>query len=624
LTTQSGIILKKAIQPLYCAGILAVFLAGSAGAQGSDPPTRVARLNYVAGNVSMQPGGAGDWTPAEPNRPFTTGDQLFTDIDSKAELHTDLGVLRLGQQTTATFLTLNDQAVQISVTEGDFSVTLRQIDPNQTVEIDTPNAAVSLLRPGIYRFRVSAADGLSFVVVRQGQAEITGGGQAFTLNPGNSAAVTGTGSLSSNVAAAPDPDDFDRWSATRDAQEGRLASARYLPRTVVGYEDLDQYGSWDTVESYGAVWYPRTVVAGWAPYHYGHWAWIEPWGWTWIDDTPWGFAPFHYGRWALIGGRWGWCPGPIVVVANRPAMVRPVYAPALVAWFGGAHWGVSIGVGAAPTLGWVALGIGEIYTPAYHCSPHYFSGVNVSNTTIVKTVNITNVYNNVYVNKTVYNQTYVNIKAPNGVSAMPQEAFANGRPVRTAGIVVSNEQLRTMQPQAAAMVAPPVAPTRQALLASNVNRPVVRPPQQMMARKVMMRAAPAAAPAPFAARQAYLQQHAGQPHDFTAMHAQVAVQTPALAAIHGPPAAAHASQPVAQAAPAVVPPPAIHESSPALHTQPKQPAPAAHVNQPASRPVQHDYPAKQVEASHPKPPPPHKDAAHEHKEKPSEKKERDK
>src|SRR6266849_2839587 len=86
--------------------------------------------------------------------------------------------------------------------------------------------------------------------------------------------------------------------------------------------------------SYGAVWYPQAVPADWAPSRYGHWRWVEPWGWTWIDDQPWGFAPFHYGRWAYIGNRWGWTPGVIVA--------RPVYAPALVAFIGGANWSLSL------------------------------------------------------------------------------------------------------------------------------------------------------------------------------------------------------------------------------------------------------------------------------------------
>ena len=40
----------------------------------SDPPSRVGRLNYISGAVSMQPAGVDDWVEANLNRPLTTGD----------------------------------------------------------------------------------------------------------------------------------------------------------------------------------------------------------------------------------------------------------------------------------------------------------------------------------------------------------------------------------------------------------------------------------------------------------------------------------------------------------------------------------------------------------------------
>jgi hypothetical protein len=600
-------------------------LAGVAPAQ--DPPSRVARLNYVSGNVSIQPAGIEDWTPAEINRPFTNGDTVFTDFGSRAEFHLDTAVVRAGEQTSFGFLTLNDKAVQLRLTGGDLYVNVRELDPTQFFEVDSPNAAITILRPGVYRFRIASNGELTFVVVRQGQAEITGGGQAVNVPPGNSASITGTTQFTADVEPAPQPDDFDMWSQDRDTREAQLASARYLPRNVVGYEDLDAYGGWQTVPSYGPVWYPRTVVAGWAPYHYGHWAWIEPWGWTWVDDAPWGFAPFHYGRWAFIAGRWGWCPGPIVIVANRPAPVRPVYAPALVAWFGGPHFGVAIGIGGgAPSLGWVALGIGEVYAPSYHCSPNYFNNVNVSNTTVVKTTNITNVYNTVYVNKTVYNQTFVNAQAPNAVSAMPQNSFASGRPVSQAGVAVAPAQVSAMQAAPQGVVAPQVAPTRQALLASNTSATVVRPPAALMAQKVVVKNAPAVSPAPFAARQAYLQQHVGEPHDFATMHQQVAAQNPSpqMARVANvPPVKPVPNAPRPMMANPVQPVPAT-----AQHANPQPPNPQA-PNQPRPNVVatsttqqphnaypEREHPSKPPAASKPpSPPKEHKDKGEEKKDK---------
>jgi hypothetical protein len=475
----------------------------------------------------MEPAGIDQWAPAIINRPFTLGDYLYADQSSVAELHMDDAVMRMGQLTSFGFLNLTDSAVQLKLTEGDMYFRVHDLSPNDSFEVDTPNAAITLLRNGLYRIHVDPNANTTFVFAHTGEAEITGGGQAFTLNPGNSAALSGTDQLAFEIEGPPAPDAFDTWCAQRDAREAQMRSVQYLPPTLVGAEDLDDYGTWNEEPTYGAVWYPRSVPAGWAPYHSGHWAWIEPWGWTWVDDNPWGYAPFHYGRWIYWHDRWGWAPGPCARMGGYAGyggpVIRPMYAPALVAFFGGAHWGVSLSIGGGGSLGWVPLGWGEVYTPSYRCSPRYFNTVNVNNTRIVNTTNITNVYNTVYINKTVYKQTFVNVRSPNAVSAMPQSAFASGRSVKQAGAIVPQAQLARFQPGQAAIVSPMVAPTRQAV-APSLGRPTAVPPARLMQRQVIARNPPPPQPASFASRQNYLQQHAGQPTDFAALRQATASQ----------------------------------------------------------------------------------------------------
>ena len=125
---------------------------------------------------------------------------------------------------------------------------------------------------------------------------------------------------------------------------------------MTGYSDLDHYGGWQGNQQYGEVWYPSQEPADWAPYRDGRWISVPPWGWTWVDQQPWGFAPFHYGRWAYMGNRWGWVPGRYVP--------QPVYAPALVAFVGGAGIGAAVG-GAGPAVGWFPLAPNEPYWPSY-------------------------------------------------------------------------------------------------------------------------------------------------------------------------------------------------------------------------------------------------------------------
>src|SRR5262249_39940334 len=360
-----------------------------------NPPTRAARLSFTSGTVSFAPAGSDEWVDAVVNRPMTTGDKLWTDQRARAELRVDAYAIRLGQLTGFSFLNLDDRTVQIRLTEGTVNVRVRRLDQDQTLEIDTPNIAFNVLRPGSYRISVNENGDSTIVNVHDGQGEVTGGGSAYPVHAGQSATFEGTDQLSADVEGYPGDDDFDRWCYDRDSRWDRSQSARYVSDDVIGYEDLDDYGGWRPVPEYGTVWFPHVTVVGWAPYRYGHWAWISPWGWTWVDDAPWGFAPFHYGRWVSYGGAWGWgpCPPPVVAVAY----VRPVYAPALVAWVGGPHFaaGMAFGGGgfaAGVNVGWFPLGPREVFVPSYPVSRTYINNVNISNTTVNQTV-INNYYN---------------------------------------------------------------------------------------------------------------------------------------------------------------------------------------------------------------------------------------
>ena len=120
-----------------------------------DPPGRVGRLNYIAGSVSFQPAGVTDWVPAVVNRPLTVGDQLWADQDSRAELHIPGAAFRLNSQTSFQFLNLDDQNAQIRLSAGALDVRVRRMGDNDVLEVDTPNAAFSILRPGEYRIETN-------------------------------------------------------------------------------------------------------------------------------------------------------------------------------------------------------------------------------------------------------------------------------------------------------------------------------------------------------------------------------------------------------------------------------------------------------------------------------------
>ncbi len=473
-----------------------------AAADQDDPPGRIARLSVAEGSVSFQPAGTDDWVSAVVNRPMTIGDKLWSDQNSRAELHLGSASIRLGAGTGFSFLNLDDNTVQLQLTEGTLRIRVRHLDRDEIFEVDTPNLAFTAVRPGTYRINVNEAGDTTVVVVRDGEGQVTGGGQSYSVDADETGTFTGTDELTADIEGVGDQDDLERWSYERDRREDHSASRRYVSDEAIGYEDLDENGGWRDTPDYGAVWFPHTTVVDWAPYRYGHWVWISPWGYTWVDDEPWGFAPFHYGRWVVVGSSWGWIPcRPAAVVGV--AYVRPVYAPALVAWVGGG--GFAVGVGGA-AVGWFPLGPREVYVPSYRVSREYVNRVNITNTTVNTTV-VNNYYTNVVVNKNVTNVRYVNQNARGAVTATSTQTFTGGQSVHNNIVRVDERQIASAH---AVSTAPAVAPTRQSVV--GVGRPAAaRPPATFATRAVVAKTAPPPPPARFEQQQAAIQQNGGRP-----------------------------------------------------------------------------------------------------------------
>jgi hypothetical protein len=428
------------------------------------------RLSYTDGDVSFWRPGGDDWAPAQVNTPLSPGDQLYTGNRGNLEIQIEArNFVRAWGDSQLGVENHDPDFLQLKVAAGHVSLDLRALDPGHTVELDTPGAAFTIDRPGYYRVDV-APDRTSFVTRRGGVATMTpAGGAAASIATSEQVVVTGTGPNPVQTFVAPELDVWDRWNYARTEALIDTVSARYVPAGLSGVDDLDQHGAWRVVPEYGSVWVPQGVSTDWAPYTTGRWVWDPRFGWSWVDTAPWGWAPYHYGRWVHLDRVWAWAPGPVIV--------RPVYAPALVAFFGAP--GVRVAIG-APFVSWVALGWGEPCVPWWGRpgfvgrawwggwgGPRVVNNVVVNRTTVVNVRNIT---------------VYRNVGVQNAVVAVRPDRFGRG-PVGDARI--RQVDTRRLEPVRGAV---DLRPDRASFAAASGRG--VRPPESVLARPTVATRAP--------------------------------------------------------------------------------------------------------------------------------------
>jgi hypothetical protein len=351
--------------PILKTAVLLAFTTLSALAVAADdPPARVGRLALTQGQVSIGGDVGAEMSPAQVNWPVTSGNMLTTASGARTELRVGSTSIRLDGDSSLEVIELDDDSIRLRLHYGSASVRIVNADVLRGFELVTPQARVRLQQPGRVRIDAERVRDTSMVNVFDGEALVESGGSQLMVRAGKRLEVTDDNMRTAGAVQ----DDFDNWSASRDRLDDRAASSRYVTTEMTGYEDLDRYGSWRTDSEYGPLWTP-SVASGWVPYRDGSWTWIDPWGWTWVDNAPWGYAPFHYGRWVYVNRRWAWTPG------HRAE--RPVWAPALVGWVGGAGWNITFRDRShRPGFGWYPLSPHDRYVPSWHASDKHLAWFN--------------------------------------------------------------------------------------------------------------------------------------------------------------------------------------------------------------------------------------------------------
>lgn len=310
--------LRRLVYLLLPGLMLLLTLAATARAElGQAPP----RISLISGSAHFWRPGDTAWADAQLNLPLAPGDALHTGEGGVLEIQ--LGprsFLRLPQDSYVQWLDATADALHFTVNTGNVSLDLRSLAEGEKIIIDAPNASYTLDGAGSYRLEVLAQE--SHLNIRHGGRAMVSlnDGRSYAISNGEQAVVRGMDSI--DAQSLPIADAWDEWNEdrTRALLNPVTSASRQLADDMYGAYELDRYGTWQTVESHGAVWRPSNVPVGWTPYSSGKWVYDSVFGWSWVDQSPWGWAPYHYGQWLKINNIWFWAPG------NRSAAVR--YAPA--------------------------------------------------------------------------------------------------------------------------------------------------------------------------------------------------------------------------------------------------------------------------------------------------------
>src|SRR5947209_14933527 len=144
---------------------------------------RVLRVSLLKGEVSLQRAGGVEWERAQLNTPLVEGDTLSTGRDARLEIQADSrNFVRVGGDSVLKVVTLRDEGIALSLSEGTATVRLSKFDrDHEYFEVDAPKTTVAAEETGQYRVDVDSQGGVSVTVREDGRARIYSETSGFEL-----------------------------------------------------------------------------------------------------------------------------------------------------------------------------------------------------------------------------------------------------------------------------------------------------------------------------------------------------------------------------------------------------------------------------------------------------------
>src|ERR1700719_3722910 len=83
-----------------------------------EPPARVGRVSFVAGELGFHLAGETAWAGAQANYPVASGGSFWTDPKPRAELRIGSRTIDLSGNTELDIAKLNEQVMQLALPQG--------------------------------------------------------------------------------------------------------------------------------------------------------------------------------------------------------------------------------------------------------------------------------------------------------------------------------------------------------------------------------------------------------------------------------------------------------------------------------------------------------------------------
>jgi hypothetical protein len=228
-------------------------------------------VNAVSGKVTVKRDGKTRMLTSQDD--LESGDIVNTNVGSQVEVLLSPGTyLRLAERSEFVMEDTSLDNLLVRLNKG--SAIVEATGPGNLdlyIPIVTAQKRMTIVRPGVYRFNVSADT--TELLVRKGRVSL-GDSKDDLVKGGKKVTLTSVGPTTAKLTDS-EKDDFDDWSKTRGQTLAR-ANEKLSARMVNGYINSGSWGFSSGFSRWGLwTWSPLSSCYTFLPFYYG---WGSPYG----------------------------------------------------------------------------------------------------------------------------------------------------------------------------------------------------------------------------------------------------------------------------------------------------------------------------------------------------------